>query len=191
MRNNVILETDAVRMLCNTFNSIIDAASKKQTIDEYIADVYYIYTITVSHKYEKLKSYIEQFLREIGSNKYYELPAAVKFLTILEKEYEALNNEKESIEKVLTEIRDILSNAILYNNRPIHENLSYKIFHNTIDKIYDILKYHEDTYEYIVINAKISAINVLYSEAKNFDTRTLLNLLCNIRSTIDILLIEQ
>lgn len=191
MRNNVILEIDAVRMLCNTFNSIIDAASKKQTIDKYIADVYYIYTITVSHKYEKLKSYIEQFLREIGSNKYYELPAAVKFLTILEKEYEALNNEKESIEKVLTEIRDILSNAILYNNRPIHENLSYKIFHNTIDKIYDILKYHEDTYEYIVINAKISAINVLYSEAKNFDTRTLLNLLCNIRSTIDILLIEQ
>lgn len=191
MRNNVILETDAVRMLCNTFNSIIDAASKKQTIDKYIADVYYIYTIAVSHKYEKLKSYIEQFLREIGSNKYYELPAAVKFLTILEKEYEALNNEKESIEKVLTEIRDILSNAILYNNRPIHENLSYKIFHNTIDKIYDILKYHEDTYEYIVINAKISAINVLYSEAKNFDTRTLLNLLCNIRSTIDILLIEQ
>lgn len=191
MRNNVILETDAVRMLCNTFNSIIDAASKKQTIDKYIADVYYIYTIAVSHKYEKLKSYIEQFLREIGSNKYYELPAAVKFLTILEKEYEALNNEKESIEKVLTEIRDILSNAILYNNRPIHENLSYKIFHNTIDKIYDILKYHEDTYEYIVINTKISAINVLYSEAKNFDTRTLLNLLCNIRSTIDILLIEQ
>lgn len=191
MRNNVILETDAVRMLCNTFNSIIDAASKKQTIDKYIADVYYIYTIAVSHKYEKLKSYIEQFLREIGSNKYYELPAVVKFLTILEKEYEALNNEKESIEKVLTEIRDILSNAILYNNRPIHENLSYKIFHNTIDKIYDILKYHEDTYEYIVINAKISAINVLYSEAKNFDTRTLLNLLCNIRSTIDILLIEQ
>lgn len=195
MSENKFKEINAHEMLCKAFESIIEAAFNKQPVEEYIVEINYIYSMVVCYKYNKIKYYIEHFLKEIGSNKYYIVAAAVKYLNILENELDEIDTKQESIEKALERVKVILTGKVHYDviNFELHnyKEKAYDHFYDIVDEIYEVLEPYEGTYEYIIVDRKLSKFCVLYNDVDKFNDKMVMNLQSNISTTVDMLLCTE